>query len=112
MAERILVIEDEQRITQFIERGLIYEGYRVEVAILEGEIIQAIADFVNAHNFDVLAMATFGRKGLDRLLNGSIAEALLRRVAAPMLLIRHQSDQEMAVLAKVSTVPEALPTPA
>src|SRR5258708_3809910 len=32
MAERILVIEDEQRITQFIERGLIYEGYRVEVA--------------------------------------------------------------------------------
>src|SRR6476659_98132 len=31
MAERILVIEDEQRITQFIERGLIYEGYRVEV---------------------------------------------------------------------------------
>jgi two-component system response regulator MprA len=32
MAERILVIEDEQRIAQFIERGLIYEGFRVEVA--------------------------------------------------------------------------------
>jgi two-component system, OmpR family, response regulator MprA len=32
MAERILVIEDEQRIAQFIERGLIYEGYRVDVA--------------------------------------------------------------------------------
>jgi two-component system response regulator MprA len=32
MSERILVIEDEQRIAQFIERGLIYEGYRVEVS--------------------------------------------------------------------------------
>jgi two-component system response regulator MprA len=32
VAERILVIEDEQRIAQFIERGLIYEGYRVDVA--------------------------------------------------------------------------------
>src|SRR5258708_21364952 len=32
MAEGILVIEDEQRIGQFIERGLIYEGYRVDVA--------------------------------------------------------------------------------
>lgn len=32
MAERILVIEDEQRIAQFIERGLIFEGYRVDVA--------------------------------------------------------------------------------
>ncbi len=30
--ERILVIEDEERIAQFIERGLIYEGYRVNVA--------------------------------------------------------------------------------
>jgi two-component system response regulator MprA len=32
MGERLLVIEDEHRIAQFIERGLIYEGYRVEVA--------------------------------------------------------------------------------
>jgi two-component system, OmpR family, response regulator MprA len=32
MAERILVIEDEQRISQFVERSLIYEGYRVNVA--------------------------------------------------------------------------------
>jgi two-component system response regulator MprA len=32
VSERILVIEDEQRITDFIKRGLIYEGYRVDVA--------------------------------------------------------------------------------
>jgi two-component system response regulator MprA len=31
-SERVLVIEDEARIAQFIERGLIYEGYRVTVA--------------------------------------------------------------------------------
>jgi two-component system response regulator MprA len=32
MAERILVIEDEDSIVQFLERGLIYEGYQVSVA--------------------------------------------------------------------------------
>ncbi|MCL4237250.1 MAG: response regulator transcription factor [Anaerolineae bacterium] len=32
MAERILIIEDEERIAQFVKRGLIYEGYRVDVA--------------------------------------------------------------------------------
>src|SRR5258708_37718305 len=32
MGERILVIEDEQRIIQFVQRGLIYEGYRVDTA--------------------------------------------------------------------------------
>lgn len=31
-SERILVIEDEARIAQFLKRGLIYEGYRVDVA--------------------------------------------------------------------------------
>ncbi|MCC6805686.1 MAG: DNA-binding response regulator, partial [Anaerolineae bacterium] len=30
--ERILLIEDEARIAQLIERALIYEGYRVSVA--------------------------------------------------------------------------------
>lgn len=29
---RILVIEDEERIRQFLQRGLTYEGYRVDVA--------------------------------------------------------------------------------
>ena len=30
--ERILIIEDEARLAQFVERGLIYEGFRVNVA--------------------------------------------------------------------------------
>lgn len=32
MAERILLIEDEEGIADFVKRGLIYEGYRVDVA--------------------------------------------------------------------------------
>jgi len=32
MSERILIIEDEARIADFIKRGLTYEGYRVQVA--------------------------------------------------------------------------------
>ena len=36
MAERILVIEDEQKIADFLRRGLTYEGFTVEVR-LDGE---------------------------------------------------------------------------
>src|SRR5207249_2286083 len=32
MGERILVIEDEPKISDMVKRGLIYEGYNVEVA--------------------------------------------------------------------------------
>ena len=31
-SERILVIEDDARLSQFVERALIYEGYRVNIA--------------------------------------------------------------------------------
>ncbi|NIS82478.1 MAG: response regulator [Anaerolineales bacterium] len=33
MRKRILIIEDEERILNFLERGLTYEGYRVDSAI-------------------------------------------------------------------------------
>ena len=36
MAERILVIEDEQRIADFLKRGLTYEGFQVDVR-MDGE---------------------------------------------------------------------------
>lgn len=75
---------------QEIAYSLRCEGYAVTTVILEGEVVSAIAAFVNHHKFDLLAMATFGRTGLDRLLNGSIAESLLRQVTTPMLLLRHQ----------------------
>ena len=32
VSDRILVVEDDERIAQFLERGLIFEGYRVDVA--------------------------------------------------------------------------------
>ncbi len=40
MAEHILVIEDEQRIADFLRRGLTYEGFRVSVA---GDGLAALA---------------------------------------------------------------------
>lgn len=42
MAEQILVIEDEINIAEALERGLIYEGYRVDVAY-DGQAGLAIA---------------------------------------------------------------------
>ncbi|HRQ36458.1 MAG TPA: response regulator transcription factor [Chloroflexota bacterium] len=33
MTTRILVVEDEERIRQFLQRGLTYEGYRVDTAV-------------------------------------------------------------------------------
>jgi nucleotide-binding universal stress UspA family protein len=75
-------------------------GYVVQTVLLKGEKVQAIADYVENRSFDLIAMATYGRKGFSRLVYGSVAERLLRLVTTPMLLLRHQPD------------PDSMPAPA
>jgi nucleotide-binding universal stress UspA family protein len=43
------------------------------------------------YGVDMIAMATHGRSGLSRLVLGSVAEAVIRAVRVPVLLMRGQS---------------------
>lgn len=58
---------------------------RVEAVVGDGsagaEIIRAAKDF----DADMIVMGTHGRTGLKRLLMGSVAEEVLRRVPCPVL---------------------------
>jgi nucleotide-binding universal stress UspA family protein len=51
----------------------------------------AIGEAAARDRVDLIAMATHGRSGLNRLLLGSVAEAVVRSVRVPMLLLRGQS---------------------
>lgn len=44
MSAKILVVEDEERIRQFLQRGLTYEGYRVEAASDGQEALEMARD--------------------------------------------------------------------
>ncbi len=85
-----------QETIQSIAQALRSSGYAVQTVLLKGEKVQAIVDYIENRSFDLLAMATYGRKGLSRLVYGSVAERLLRMVTTPMLLYRHQPDKVFA----------------
>ena len=63
-------------------------GFGASVTVHFGEPAQDITDFAVAEGVDVIAMATHGREGLGRLLQGSVAETVLRRVDVPVVLVR------------------------
>ncbi len=63
-------------------------GFVVTTAVRFGEPAAEIVRFVDEHNIGLVAMATHGRTGLQRLVLGSVAEQVLRRVGVPVLLIR------------------------
>jgi nucleotide-binding universal stress UspA family protein len=51
-------------------------------------VAKAIIDFARENKVDVIAMATHGRGGLNELVQGSVAAAVVRSGVAPVLLIR------------------------
>nr|HMN29945.1 universal stress protein [Caldilineaceae bacterium] len=96
-----------QDILHRVAQHLRSNGYTVQTVMLKGEKVQAVAEYVENRSFDLIAMATYGRKGLSRLVYGSVAERLLRMVTVPMLLFRHQPAVEDA-----PSVAERTPIPA
>lgn len=82
--ERILIIEDEARIAQFVERGLIYEGYRVNVA-RDGQAGLAIA----RDNPPDLVILDWMLPGLDGL---EVCKRLRAASAVPIVMLTAKDD--------------------
>lgn len=64
-------------------------GLPVEYAVRFGEPTEEILEEARDSGADLIAMATHGRSGVACLMLGSVAEAVLRRSAVPVVLVRH-----------------------
>ena len=63
-------------------------GFSVKVEVqFAHDVAHAIADFVSTQPTDMIAMATHGRSGIARMMKGSVAEEVMRRVAVPVVLM-------------------------
>lgn len=55
-----------------------------------------ILEYADGHDIDLIVMATHGRRGLDRFLEGSVAEEVVRMAPCPVYTIRDRDDQPQA----------------
>lgn len=95
---RISVIhaaENEQAVKRANQKlnGLIADfrrnGLEAEGLCQSGDPLEAILSHAAQWRADVIAVGTQGRRGLARLLLGSVAEGLLRRAGCPVLIVRN-----------------------
>ena len=56
--------------------------------LLVGDPAEAILQVAEAEHVDMIVMGTHGRRGLTRLLMGSVAEAVVRRAPCPVLTVK------------------------
>ncbi|HLY74586.1 MAG TPA: universal stress protein, partial [Planctomycetota bacterium] len=73
----------------FREQKLMHrQGIKTELAIRYGDPATEILAFSDVQDADLLAIATHGRTGVDRMVYGSVAESVLRSGELPMLVLR------------------------
>ena len=64
-----------------------------ELRVVDDDPRDAILAAAEAVHADLIVMGTHGRRGLSRLVLGSVAEDVVRRAPCPVLAIRGDKDQ-------------------
>lgn len=75
-----------------IARPLEEQGVIVHRALAWGDPVDEIVREAEQTENDLLVLATHGRVGLDRFLNGSITEAVFHRVQRPVLILHPSTE--------------------
>ena len=74
-----------------LEQQVTGQGVAVETRLAEtlgGRMGSAISEEAKKWGADLLVVGTHGRKGMDHILMGSVAESVVRTATMPVLLVR------------------------
>ncbi len=82
---RVFKAEAEQA---FARIQCIAGDVKVETAILEGRPAPEIVKFAARKKIDLIVISTQGKKGLERLLLGSVAEEIIRSAPSRVLVVK------------------------
>ncbi|GAB6058636.1 universal stress protein [Desulfonatronum parangueonense] len=81
-----MIAEGEKTLAAFNEKHFSDTQYRAKVTC--GDFSEQILASAKEEQADMIVMGTHGRKGMDKLLFGSVAEKVLRQAPCPVVAIR------------------------
>jgi nucleotide-binding universal stress UspA family protein len=71
-------------------------GFEVVILIHFGDVAEEIVNAIKQREIDLVMLATHARKGIDRMLNGSISEQVLRHTVVPVLMVQPEHRESNA----------------
>lgn len=80
--------EDRRAVERIAKRARKQTAVQVEVVCRRGRAANEIAEYAKDQQIGLVVMCTHGRGGFERLWLGSVADALLRQLTVPTLLVR------------------------
>jgi nucleotide-binding universal stress UspA family protein len=79
----------EEYLASVAEHVEVTDGITAARTLLSGAVAPAICDFAKGMEAPLIVLSTHGRTGFSRLWLGSIADAIARHAATPVLMLRH-----------------------
>jgi nucleotide-binding universal stress UspA family protein len=80
--------EEDKGIQEYVEQlENQLQGLPHQVLTPRGEISDALAQIIEGREIDLLVLGTHGRAGVRKLVMGSVAEEIFRRIACPVLSV-------------------------
>ena len=80
----------EKAMQQFVTEN--FEGVETTPEVVVGYAAEEIINIAEKEKADMIIMGTHGRKGIDRILFGSVAEKVVMNSSIPVLTIRPAGD--------------------
>ena len=84
--------EEEQKLLALIEEENM-AGIVADYVIYEGFPEECILDYAKRQEADVIIMGSHGRRGLKRMILGSVAEHVIRRSPCPVLIVKENEHE-------------------
>lgn len=88
--ERSVLEGAERKLLEF-QKAYFNEWPRTQATVVQGDISEEIFDYIESAGIDLLVLGTHGRKGLDRIVFGSVAERVIKASPIPVFVVNPYS---------------------
>ena len=84
--EKELLEGAEKRLYEFVDENF-KDFPHTKTAVVEGDPSEEIINYIHEHKIDLVIMGTHGRKGMDKILFGSVAERVVKAAPVPVMVV-------------------------
>jgi len=84
--EKELLEGAEKRLYEFVDEHF-SEFADTKAVVVAGDASEEIINYIEGQHIDLVIMGTHGRKGMDKIIFGSVAERVLKTSPVPVMVV-------------------------
>ena len=84
--EQEIIEGAEKKLYEFIDKHF-KEFPGTKTVVVAGDASEEIINYVESQGIDLIIMGTHGRKGMDKVIFGSVAERVVKTAPVPVLVV-------------------------